>query len=182
MESSIKIMRSKRRTLALTVNHEGVVVIKAPQKMANGQILDFVEQKKRWIQKNIEKAINTKAKTATLNISKEKIDIIKKRALEVLIDEVKKSANQMKLEPLQIKTTSASTMWGSCTSDNVIRLNWRLLLVPQECREYVIIHELAHIEHKNHSKDFWLLVEQYCQDYKELRQKLKEYSYLLRSV
>ncbi len=182
MESQIKVVRSRRRSLSLTVDHEGQVIIKAPNHIKNEFIVDFVKQKKRWIQKNLAKVQVSKERVKTIDLSKEKLAILKSRSQEILSKETQEVGARMNLVPANIKTTSARTLWGSCTVDNIVRLNWRLLLVPQECREYVIIHELAHITHKNHSGEFWNLVGQHCTNYKELRQKLKEYSYLLKST
>ena len=66
-----------------------------------------------------------------------------------------------------------TSRWGSCQSKTrVLTFNLMLAYKPQECVEYVIIHELAHIVHPNHSKDFWNLVAQYCPDYRRLRHLL----------
>lgn len=70
------------------------------------------------------------------------------------------------------------TRWGSCSAQNNINLNSKLLLLPAELVDYVILHELCHTKHHNHSKNFWDLVERHQPNYYELRKQLREYKTL----
>jgi len=65
-----------------------------------------------------------------------------------------------------LKITSALRRWGSCNHKNSICINWRLIFAPLELVDYVIVHELCHIVHKNHSREFWRLVASVLPDYK----------------
>jgi predicted metal-dependent hydrolase len=94
------------------------------------------------------------------NIVKEKLIIfykleakkhIEKRAIEIA------QINNLKFNTLKI--TSAKTRWGSCTSKQNVNFSYRLILAPMKTIDYVIIHELAHLKEMNHSKKFWLLVD-----------------------
>ena len=67
------------------------------------------------------------------------------------------------------------TRWGSCSSQGNLNFNNRLLLVPEELVDYVVVHELAHRKEMNHPNAFWNVVEKYMPDYKERRKKLREY-------
>ena len=67
------------------------------------------------------------------------------------------------------------TRWGSCSSNGNLNFNNRLLFVPEELVDYVVVHELAHRKEMNHSNAFWNVVEKYMPDYKECRKKLREY-------
>ena len=66
------------------------------------------------------------------------------------------------------------TRWGSCSSQGNLNFNNRLLFVPEELVDYVVVHELAHIAHKNHGPQFWALVERYLPDYRARRAMLRE--------
>lgn len=66
--------------------------------------------------------------------------------------------------------------WGICYSNKNLSFNSLLFTMPMEIIEYVIIHELCHLKHLNHSKEFWALVEEHCPNYKKNRVKLKELS------
>ncbi len=69
--------------------------------------------------------------------------------------------------------------WGSCSSKGTISLNWRLIQTPASVSEYVILHELAHLRHMNHSTRFWQEVEKLCPDYRRAQLWLKEHQRLL---
>ena len=79
---------------------------------------------------------------------------------------VEKYSKIMNLYPSSIKYRKNRRTWGSCNYKNGLNFNTLLVKFPIEIIEYVVIHELAHIKEKNHSKRFWSLVEVYCPDYK----------------
>lgn len=89
--------------------------------------------------------------------------------------EVEKWSKIMGLYPSMIKYRKTKRQWGSCSGLNSICFNTMLMKLPPVVIEYVIIHELAHIKHKHHQKDFWDLVESHCPNHKSLRKQLKEY-------
>ncbi|NOQ15204.1 MAG: DUF45 domain-containing protein [Methyloprofundus sp.] len=78
------------------------------------------------------------------------------------------------LSPRSIVIKTQKSRWGSCGIHNDIHLNWLLILAPAEVFEYVVIHELCHIEQRNHSAAFWALVARHCPDYKQRRLWLKQ--------
>lgn len=79
------------------------------------------------------------------------------------------------LKPL-FKLSQAKTRWGSCNNRGVIRLNWRLVQLPMQLVDYVIVHELCHLIEMNHSQAFWKLVADIYPEYQTARRKLKNYS------
>ena len=64
--------------------------------------------------------------------------------------------------------------WGSCSADNVLRINFQLIMAPPDQLEYVVVHELCHVKEKNHSERFWKLVRELMPDYQEHRNNLKK--------
>ena len=75
----------------------------------------------------------------------------------------------------RISMRNQKTRWGSCSSNGNLNFNNRLLFVPEELVDYVVVHELAHRKEMNHSNAFWNVVEKYMPDYEERRKKLREY-------
>ena len=104
------------------------------------------------------------------------IQFYKKLAEEYLIKRCQFLGRELQLVPAQIKIQTATTRWGSCTSQKKINLNWKLLVFPKVLIDYVIIHELCHLKFLNHSKDFWDLVEFHCPNYKEAELEIKNQS------
>jgi len=81
--------------------------------------------------------------------------------------------HKTKLYPNKISYRFAKTRWGSCSSSNNISINYKLLQFDKQCIEYVVLHELCHIEQKNHSKKFWDLVSFYMSDYKNVESRMR---------
>ena len=79
----------------------------------------------------------------------------------------------------EAKITSARTKWGSCKTTKQIRLNFRLVMLPKECLDYVCIHELCHTLQMNHSKKFWMLVNTFCPNYKQIKKIINSYNFVL---
>ncbi|WP_291927534.1 SprT family zinc-dependent metalloprotease [Candidatus Thioglobus sp.] len=82
----------------------------------------------------------------------------------------------------QVRLKTQKTLWGSCSSANNINLNYLLIMAPMSVVDYVIVHELCHTIHKNHSKDFWHLVGQILPNYKASKSWLKEHGHKLQNL
>jgi len=82
---------------------------------------------------------------------------------------------QMELAPRKLKFRNQKSRWGSCSAQGIVTMNWRLIGAPLEVVDYVIIHELAHLQHMNHSKSFWTLVERHCLNLKACEDWLKNH-------
>ncbi|OAG74372.1 metal-dependent hydrolase [Gluconobacter japonicus] len=89
-------------------------------------------------------------------------DFLLKLAKDRLSTAVKRQSEKMQLTPSRLDLRDVRTRWGSCTRQGRIMLSWRLLMTPIEIRDYVIIHELAHLRHFDHGADFWALVDHFC--------------------
>lgn len=85
------------------------------------------------------------------------------------------------LAPPRVMISSARSRWGSCNSRREVRLSWRLAKARPALVDYVVCHELAHLRHMNHSREFWAEVERLCPDYRSLREELEANDHLYRS-
>ncbi len=101
------------------------------------------------------------------------------RAKEIVAERADHYRRQLEFPPVEVRITGAQNRYGSCSADNRLSFSWRLVMAPYPVIDYVIIHELAHIKHKNHSKRFWGFVENMDPDYKRHRQWLNENNHLL---
>lgn len=215
------IIKSKRKTISISVDQYGTVLIKAPLRMTDSAIQEVVRKKSHWIVE----------KTAMISeYEKERPDrrymsgeVFEYRGNEFLLQLI---SNQTKKRPvveivgnqLVVTTSSSETdvvktalakwyknsakekipervayyerfipetcvavivkeqkrRWGSCSQDGTIRLNWRLIMAPEIVLDYVVVHEMCHLRHMNHSAQFWGMVESIMPDYKNCREWLKK--------
>lgn len=98
---------------------------------------------------------------------------LKRRSRQKLRRRLDIWAQRMQVSYADMSVGGAERRWGSCTSDNDIRLNWRLIMAPLALLDYVVVHELAHISHKDHSERFWALVARHLPDYRQSRERLR---------
>jgi len=84
-------------------------------------------------------------------------------------------AKKMCLSPTNVRFRKTKRQWGSCSGKNVLSFNTMMMKLPHDVIQYIIIHELAHIKHKHHQKDFWQLIEHYLPDYRKQVAELKNY-------
>lgn len=108
------------------------------------------------------------------NIQDAIIDFMRHQAKKILTREIREISEKINLPFNRLSIRHAKTRWGSCTSDGNVNLNWQLIRVDSQLREYVCIHELCHLVHMNHSKEYWELVRRFCPNYKYLRNQLKK--------
>jgi predicted metal-dependent hydrolase len=83
-------------------------------------------------------------------------------------------AKQMDTDYGRITVREQKTRWGSCSSKGNLNFNWKLMMMPEPIIDYVVIHELAHRKHMDHSKNFWLEVEKVLPDYRIKRDWLRK--------
>ncbi len=100
----------------------------------------------------------------------------KKEAQKHIPSYVEFWAEKMSLFPENVRFRKTKRQWGSCSGKNVLSFNTMMMKLPQDVIQYIIIHELAHIKHKHHQKDFWQLVEHHLPDYKRQITELKNYT------
>lgn len=97
------------------------------------------------------------------------------KAREVITERVKLNANVMNVSYINISFSDTKSKWGSCTFDNKLQFNWRLVMAPILVVNYVVVHELAHILEKNHSQDFWRKVSNINPSFRQQVKWLKTY-------
>lgn len=207
-----KIVRSRRKTIALVIDSDGELIVRAPFYASENDILRLVQEKQDWIeqktremkQKTIERPRLLLQEGETIpylgrecmifrgmtrkicfdgnafllpeseDAGAKLVSWYKKRAAVILKERVESIAEKMQVSPAGVKITSAKTRWGSCSYTNHLNFTWRLIMCPPEVVDYVVVHELCHIIHKNHSKSFWKSVEGIDASYREHEKWLKE--------
>jgi len=111
-------------------------------------------------------------KTLEFNLHEGLLKFFKEKATFDLNAKVNFWSEKMSLYPSSVSYRNQRTRWGSCSSKGRVNFNWKLACFDEGIQDYVVIHELAHLKHQDHSKRFWSLVEVYCPNYKNESKKL----------
>ncbi len=104
---------------------------------------------------------------------------LKKRARVKMQRRMDLWAGRIGVEYQRMVISNPEHRWGSCSVKNIIRMNWRLIMAPLRVLDYVIVHELSHIVHKNHSPRYWRYVGEAMPDYQQLRRQLRDIGHSL---
>ena len=160
------LIRSSRRTLALEITRDCTVIVRAPMRCSRREIDRFVDSREAWIADKLALQQRRRTALAALEPTPEQERELRCRAAEVIPQRVAHYAPLMGVTPTGIKITSARTRFGSCSGKNSLCFSWRLMLYPPEAVDYVVVHELAHVRHHNHSRDFWDFVAATLPDYR----------------
>ena len=171
MRYNYEIIRSNRKTLGLQVK-DGRVIVRAPRIVTSKQIERFVREHEAWIENALSRQAAKQAAHPEPTTA-ERAEYIR-LAKEILPQRTAFWSARMGLSPTQIRITSARRRFGSCSSEGHICYSWRLMQYPPEAIDYVIVHELAHLKHMNHSPAFYALVAKYLPDHKARRALLKK--------
>ena len=165
-----QIIYADRKSVSIKIKN-GDVIVRAPRNMKESEIGKILKKHEDWIKAAIKREEEIKAKEAY--ISDDDVKILKKSAAEYFAKKCEHYAQIMGLEYRRITITSAKGRFGSCSSQKNICFSYRLMLYPEAAREYVVVHELAHLVEMNHSRRFYCIVAKYMPDYKERRNLLK---------
>lgn len=166
------LIRAKRRTMSLQLDRDGRAVVRAPYGVKKEFIDRFVAEHEGWLARAREKQQNRRL--AHPEPTDEERKALLAQAREYLPMRVDYWSGIMGLTPTGLKITSARTRFGSCSGRNSLCFSWRLMQYPPEAIDYVVVHELAHIRHHNHSPAFYALIERYMPDWRERMKPLKE--------
>lgn len=173
----VTVIRSNRKTVAIQVNSNLSVTVRAPRSASEKDIEEILKKKEAWISKHIEKIKETKERfeaEPTEKLTREKVIALAEEALKVIPERVEYFAKVIGVTYGKITVRNQKTRWGSCSSKGNLNFNCLLMLAPPEVLDYVVVHELCHRKQMNHSKAFWLEVEKVLPNYKEVRKWLKE--------
>ena len=172
MAREYEIRRSDRRTLGLEVTREGALLVRAPRRVSDAAIRRFVAEHEEWICSALARQAERAAAHPEPTDAQRQALIKKAKAL--LPGKVARYAALMGVSPTRITVTSARTRFGSCSGKNALSFSWRLMTYPEEAIDYVVVHELAHIRHHDHSKAFYDFIASVMPDHRERRALLRK--------
>jgi len=172
-----KLIRTNRKTVAIQVNPDLSITVRAPRYASKREIDRIVEKNETWIYKHIEIIKKNKADYEALNVEKltsEEIKTLAEQTLKLIPQRVEYFARQVGVDYGRITIRNQKTRWGSCSSKGNLNFNWRLIFAPEEVVDYIVVHELAHRKEMNHSRAFYNVVASVLPDYQVQEKWLKE--------
>ncbi|MBR1598698.1 MAG: M48 family metallopeptidase [Lachnospiraceae bacterium] len=165
--------RSSRKTLSISITDDISLRVKAPIRMTDREIERFINGKKFWIYKQ---AVRVKKDNAgRVFYSDEEIRRLREKARGVLTEKTDYYKKLLNVDYQRIRIGDQKTRWGSCSSKGTISYSWRLVLMPEDIQDYVVVHELSHLLEMNHSSRFWEHVGSVIPDYKNRRSWLRQH-------
>lgn len=196
-----EVQYGKRKKLLISIDSVGYVTVKAPNNTSEEVItnavkkykeeiksrLDFIEKKKsnddyrvyeddgKFLYMGKEVALSELIDIEGLNEEeiRERLNKFYVSSCKSIVKErVKFYQKQIGIKPKAIEVNDSKTKWGECTSDKVIRFNYRLIMAPLEIIDYVVVHEMCHLHHMNHDRSFWRKVGSILPDYKKREEYL----------
>jgi predicted metal-dependent hydrolase len=169
----VTIVKSQRaKHLRITVKPDQTVRLTIPRGESVDRSMQFLHSKIPWITKHQRRL--SKLENTPTNLQQPKIN--KPEARDILVSRLEEMAKIHNYKYVKVSIRNQKTKWGSCSAKNNISLNINLARLPDELRDYVILHELVHTRIKNHSKKFWAELDRFVGDRaKELSKKLRKY-------
>ncbi len=174
------VRHPRARRYVLRVGADGAVRVTIPRWGSKREAAAFADSQRAWIEKaRARAAARLEDERARPRWSPEEVRDLRARAIRELPARLLEIAADLGLSVARVSVRNQRWRWGSCSRSGRICVNWRLVLVPCEVRDYVLVHELMHLKRMDHSRRFWTLVARACPDYRRLRRALREHEYLL---
>ncbi len=163
----LRVIRRNRKTVQLRFDPQGVLEVRAPWQMGDGPLLRLLDRHALWIRRHHQQALRRPEP------SPEQRQALLEQARRELPERVAFYARRMGVTPRAVTITGARTRFGSCSGDNRLSFSWRLMQYPPEARDYVVVHELAHIRYHNHGPDFYAFLASVLPDHLQRRKLLR---------
>lgn len=180
ISTEIEIVRSRRKTMTAEIETDGRVTVRAPLKMPVKDIQRFLSEKSSIIEKHIRKRLAENEKLSeTRPFTPAEISKMADMAAEIIPRRVEYYAALMGVTYKRITIRNQKTRWGSCTAGGNLNFNCLLVMTPPEVLDSVVVHELCHRKHLDHSKEFYADVYKVFPDYDRCSKWLKENGSLL---
>ena len=171
----VTIIYSTRKSISIEVKPDGILV-RAPKRMSRRAIYGFLEEKRSWIETHMEKMQKQKSQVEQLpSLNMDEIQKLADQARTVIPEKVERYAALIGVTYGRITIRNQRSRWGSCSSKGNLNFNCLLMLFPDDVIDYVVVHELCHRKHMNHSSAFYAEVERVFPEYRRCQKWLKEY-------
>ncbi len=168
---------SRAKHISLSVRPFKGVRVAVPYGVSFEKAKQVAQSKKSWIQKHLDKMKQVEKEHEVF--SKNSTEIDRAEARKKLVSRLNELSEQHGFSYNKVFVRNQKTRWGSCSAKNNISLNMKLVRLPDEMIEYVLLHELVHTRIKNHSNEFWTELNRLLGDAKKMDRRLNEYKIML---
>ena len=164
---------SRRRTIAVVVDPRKGVYVRAPHHVPLESIQRFLEERRSWIEEKQRQLID-RAKVVDPGEGKDEV-FWREKAFSLLRQRVDHYAAVLAIPSPRFSLGAPRSRWGSCNARGFIRFNWRIVMLPEHLMDYVVVHELCHLIHLDHSQRFWDQVRKIIPDYALRNRELRAF-------
>lgn len=176
---SYSVRRSKRaKRLRLAVYCDGNFIVTLPKGINESSAEKYIIKKSQWVLNKMDFFKNV-SMSKTLKLTPDDYLKHKDKALELATNRVEHFNKKYGYKYNAISIRNQKTRWGSCSKKKNLNFNFKIAFLPEELRDYIIVHELCHLKEMNHSKNFWSLVIKAIPKHREIRNKLNINSLLI---
>lgn len=169
----VRVIRSSRKTMALQILADGEILVRAPYDINEKEIAEFVNKNSSWIEKHLKTAAETNREESEPRFTIDEIREMAEKALNVIPERVEYYAKLIGVTYGRITIRNQKTRWGSCSSKGNLNFNCLLMCTPPEVIDSVVVHELCHRKHMNHSKAFYAEIKKVYPEYEKWNTWLK---------
>lgn len=170
--------RSKRaNNINVSVKPFKGVRVAVPHGVSFDKARQFAQSKRSWIQKHLDKMKQVEKEHDAFK--KNSIEIDRAEARKKLVDRLNELSGQHDFSYNKVSIRNQKTRWGSCSGNNNISLNMKLVRLPGEMIDYVLLHELVHTRIKNHANEFWAELNRFDGDARGMSKRLNKYKVFL---
>ena len=172
----IEFKRYRRsKHIRISIHPNGNVLVTYPFWSSRKVAEKFVDERSDWIRKHVGDVLSGNKKSILAKGGRE--DYLEKKDLarKIIEEKIEKFNRHYGFKIGRIAIRNQRSRWGSCSSKNNLNFNYRVVYLPNQYLEYLVVHELCHLKQMNHSKKFWDLVEETIPGYRELSKKLREF-------
>jgi len=167
--------RSGVRSVRLSIHSDGSFAVSAPKWYPIYAINFFLKQKSDWILDKI-KDIDFDGLLLRKSADQEKYKKHKEAARRIIKERIAFLNQNYNFSFNRVAIKNQKSCWGSCSQNKNLNFNYKVAFLEEELQDYIIVHELCHLQELNHSRKFWLLVARVVPNYQELRQALRKRS------
>lgn len=172
IEYTVRKHRRARR-LKIAISCEGNCMVTLPWYMGMWNAEKFVQQNSQWVLNKMKAMKKIGGSSLLLRHNAKEYLRLKEHARDFVTKRLEKYSEFYGFEYKKVAIRNQKTRWGSCSSKGNLNFNYKVMFLPQRHANYIIVHELCHLEEFNHSKRFWNLVSQIIPEHKKIIKQLK---------